>query len=353
MDQHPVPQNISTYQFRLVGDMTLKQFLELAAGAGLGVLIYTSPLYSFIKWPLIFLSVFGGIAFAFLPFQERPLDVWIKNFIKSVYSPTLYLWKQQGKLPDFFNYQPQAREKHHQARLTPAQKAQFAEYLQSLPLEEKISNFDTQEMAKLQQINQLIKKNTNLDPAVFKNVPQLKQEIIQAPSVRIRTLKTPAKLTVNLPKTGLPTRPMVEIADSFTPSLQVEIPEKTEEVKPKPLTKPRLAIKKSAKIAKTPSLSKLPIPAPPDYPNAVVGMTLDENGKILPGAIIEIRNKDQLPIRASKTNKLGQFFIATPLPNGEYELETEMEPHVFDIIKFKAEGKILPPIKIQAVTNKN
>ena len=36
METHPVPQNISSYEFRLVGDMTLKQFLYLAGGILLG-----------------------------------------------------------------------------------------------------------------------------------------------------------------------------------------------------------------------------------------------------------------------------------------------------------------------------
>ena len=43
MQQHPVPQNVTQYQFRLVGDMTLKQFLELAGGMLLAYLIYAPP----------------------------------------------------------------------------------------------------------------------------------------------------------------------------------------------------------------------------------------------------------------------------------------------------------------------
>ena len=31
-ESHPIPQQISSYQFRLVGDMTLKQFFQLARG---------------------------------------------------------------------------------------------------------------------------------------------------------------------------------------------------------------------------------------------------------------------------------------------------------------------------------
>jgi len=34
MEQHPIPQQISSYEFKLVGEMTLKQFLKAAGFAG-------------------------------------------------------------------------------------------------------------------------------------------------------------------------------------------------------------------------------------------------------------------------------------------------------------------------------
>jgi len=37
--EHPIPQQISAYQFRLVGDMTIKQFFQVAAGALIALLI--------------------------------------------------------------------------------------------------------------------------------------------------------------------------------------------------------------------------------------------------------------------------------------------------------------------------
>ena len=75
MQQHPVPQNVTQYQFRLVGDMTLKQFLELAGGMLLAYLIYASNLFIVFKLPLALLGLFLGIALAFFPIEDRPLDV--------------------------------------------------------------------------------------------------------------------------------------------------------------------------------------------------------------------------------------------------------------------------------------
>ena len=90
MNQHPVPQNVSSYQFRLVGDMTLKQFGLLAGGVVAGFIIYQLPIHGLIKWPFIFISVLFGFALAFIPIEDRPLDRWLAAFLTSIYSPTWF-----------------------------------------------------------------------------------------------------------------------------------------------------------------------------------------------------------------------------------------------------------------------
>ncbi len=95
MEQHPVPQNVTTFQFRLIGDMTLKQFGYLCAGAILAFIAYKLPMPFIITWPLTMIFAFLGIGFAFIPIEERPMDVWVFSFFKSIYSPTQYLWTRQ------------------------------------------------------------------------------------------------------------------------------------------------------------------------------------------------------------------------------------------------------------------
>src|SRR3989344_9690734 len=102
MEQHPIPQQISSYQFKLVGDMTLKQFFQVAGGVVVSLVFYSTTLHPIIKWPLILISAGLGAAMAFLPFQERPLEKWIIAFFRSIYSPTLYSWKKTEKPVIFF-----------------------------------------------------------------------------------------------------------------------------------------------------------------------------------------------------------------------------------------------------------
>ncbi|MEI8067877.1 MAG: carboxypeptidase-like regulatory domain-containing protein [Candidatus Shapirobacteria bacterium] len=96
MEQHPIPQQISSYEFKLVGDMTLKQFLKAAIGIILAILINTTKLIVLVKWPLMFVVAGGGLLLAFVPFEDRPLETWIVAFIKSIYSPTIYIYKKRA-----------------------------------------------------------------------------------------------------------------------------------------------------------------------------------------------------------------------------------------------------------------
>lgn len=140
MEQHPVPQNIASYEFRLVGDMTLKQFIELAAGLVVALIFYASSLIWFLKWPLVFISAILGVGLAFFPIEERPLETWIMSFLKTIYSPTQYLWKKTAKMPDFLEQRPPVQAEPVKEMVTPQDKVKLTEYISTLP--EKKSAID-------------------------------------------------------------------------------------------------------------------------------------------------------------------------------------------------------------------
>ncbi len=92
--------------------------------------------------------------------------------------------------------------------------------------------------------------------------------------------------------------------------------------------------------------SDLPFPSRPTVPNKVVGMVFTPEGKILPGAIVEIRNLKGEVARAVKTNPLGQFFITTPLDTGEYVVVTEKTGHTFANQQLILDNTIVDPLQI-------
>jgi len=275
MQQHPVPQNITSYQFRLIGEMTLGQFARLAIGCLIALLFYALPLPGFIKWFFVLLFATGGALLAFVPVEGRPLETWIISFFRSIYSPSQYLWRKAiVSLPSLAET----------IKKTPVQG----------PLRTSSKTLSPKEIALLQMLS---------------------------------------------PKTGFYSEEEIKRAQKFLALFgQVNAIPETPEIKP-------LAKKKAEKEVEF--KSELPIPAPPDKPNVLVGMIIDQQGKIVEGAIVEIQDQEGDTVRAMRTNKLGQFRTASPLGNGEYQIITEKEGCNFDIMKIKLSGKIIPPIEIR------
>lgn len=96
MEQHPVPRQITTFEFKLIGFMTVKQFIYLTIFILLGVVVfYTFPI-PILNFFFAALPVGLGFALAFLPIYDRPLDFWIINFYKRLTSPTQYFYKKNN-----------------------------------------------------------------------------------------------------------------------------------------------------------------------------------------------------------------------------------------------------------------
>lgn len=88
-------------------------------------------------------------------------------------------------------------------------------------------------------------------------------------------------------------------------------------------------------------------PNPPTIPNVVVGQVVDSERKIIEGAIMEIRDSANRPIRAIRSNKAGHFITVTPLDNGRYDIVTEKEGYEFTPVTFEAANALIPPILVQ------
>lgn len=313
--QHPVPQHISSYEFRLIGDMTLKQFGYLAGGAVLALIFYSLPMPVFFKWPLVTLFAFAGFATAFLPIEERPLTTWVTAFLKAAFSPTLFVWQKKEEKPDILAPVIHA-PKTVKILSVAADKAGLTEYLKTLPEKTPVVQIDQQEKNSLANIDKL-----------FQTAP--------APQIMPKPLITPTPQPVIPPVSPQPIKPVIQ------PPIRIKPPAKISFVPPiKTVPRP-------VSVAATTGLH-LPFPEPPSRPNLIAGMVLDQAGQIIEGTILEIRDSQGFPVRALKSNKLGQFAIATPLRNGQYEIETEKEGFKFDIIKIEAQGEIIKPIEIRA-----
>lgn len=338
--QHPIPQQISSYEFRLVGDMTIKQFFQVGSGALVALLFYASPLPGFIKWPLVLLFSLAGVAMAFLPIEDRPLDRWIIAFFRAVYSPTRFIWKRGTEI-DFFAPEEEGAKLPQIAVPTKTPEA-AKEYLATVPQEggRIISAFEQAEQTFFEKVLQLFQQVV---------VPKPKETVAPSPVVPPPPPAGGLRPRFVVEEEGL-AGPQVKQTVTPTPLPQQWVqPAVTPHVVPKPM--PFSPVLPGGGLDKARAahfeLSAAP-PAPTDLPNIVVGQVVDWEGKILEGAILEIRDSEGRPVRALKTNKVGHFLIVTPLKNGIYEIETEKEGYVFDKVRFEARGEIVPPIEIRA-----
>lgn len=299
MEQHAIPQQISSYEFKLVGEMTLKQFLKAAAGIVLAFIFYASKLIFFIKYPLILICGGGGLMLAFVPFQDRPLDQWITAFIKAIYSPTIYTYKKSPQL-DWMNLKPveeKPQEEKEEEPIPQKDKTKVEEFIKSLP------KYDL--------------------TAEEKPAAETKEQVVNLKLDEPKAVET---------KPTIEEKPETLTNDEVWRDQKVDLNLKTE----------KLGATGQAVFG------EIPMPDKPDVPNLLVGMVTNLEGKIVEGAIVEIQDEKGNPSRVLKTNALGQFRATTPLANGRYLIITEKEGDIFDRVNVDLTGAIVDPVKIQA-----
>lgn len=323
MEQHPIPQQISSYQFRLVGDMTLKQFFQVAGGALISLIFYSSKLPAIVKWPFILFFSLLGVALAFLPFEDRPLETWILSFFKSVYSPTIFNWRKMKTSTLFFRNETESPQEN---------------VIPSEGQEKMNKYFATQGGPSFSFVNKLEEteaKFLSLVGNIFvKAGPTSGETLINqtaVPVINKQEFVIPASSPVSFvaKKVIVEEKPIAQSNLSF---------EKVSQTLTEQQSKPMFGAQFSIDAAP---------PSPPTVVNTVVGQVIDEKGKIIEGAILEVKDAAGRPVRALKSNKLGHFLVVTPLQSGRYEIFSEKDNFIFDPVYFEAQGNIIPPIFIK------
>ncbi len=312
--------------------MTLKQFLYLAVGVGFAYLLFVtvSSRFPLIVWPIMLISTISGVAFAFLPVGSRPLDHWLAAFLRAVYSPTKRVWKKNGK-----NYK---EDPLFESRLVMYQAGGSAGQQVSASVNQK-SDTPIYRPTEPLPTKEELGKTVNL----AKQAQQLQMKIIQTERTlsQIKTESQKPNPTpvdygrqVNIALADL--QHLVNQASSVKTQIQkIQEPNQTQA----PATTERVKIV-------VPARPKQTTIALTTFPNVINGIIKDQTGNYLEGTVAVIYDKEGLPVRALKSNKLGQFTGSTPLPNGTYTLELEKDNFNFDVLQIELSGGVLPPLVI-------
>ena len=467
MEQHPVPQNVTTFQFRLIGDMTIKQFGYLAGGAILAYVSYKLPLPFFFTWPLTIIFALGGVGFAFVPVEERPMDIWVLSFIRSVYSPTQYVWTHQAStavststsptkkaaVPILFPQlaallrpravRPSSQPLPPQKPVTstqPTQDNRTAAVLHSVftpsavpvpqqPLPNRTTIPATPSPAHAQQpgtpqrtivgagfqnplvwimnlfsplptqtapraipvgnfpMPSVTGKRIDISPppivrpaakapqeamsevrqkesALEQKLVTLKKDLENKSMTEARVLELQKQLTEVLSQKEKMENELVSLRRQVAaPPPPAVVPARTSAQPSTPsATQSRVAVPQppptrsgpTVKIITPESAVKVGLPRLTTFPNVVTGIIKDSENNFLPGVLVTVKDKEGIPLRALKTNRLGQFAASTPLANGVYFVEIE-DPRLrftFDRVQITLNGSIVPAIEIIAKSQK-
>jgi len=369
--EHPVPQNVTSFQFHLVGDMTLKQFGYLASGLTLAYLafLFLFPVNYILTMVIIILTAGAGAAYAFIPILDRPLDHWTKAFFKAVYSPTrgiltlattknnqpvnqqllqnrlnLYLSSISSTPVESRQVIPLTAQPTVQPPSTTAKTPVNQIPSPAKPLDTNLTKptSPTSQLPSDDELGKLVDMAKEIEVMRAK-ISQTEQEINRiknagintgAPSSTSEQIKTLSDNLQNLLK---------ETEKLYQQSSQVS----NKEIKNTSIKIPPLNYPTKVTVVPTEHLVQKQLILT-TFPNVINGVICDSAGNTLEGVIVIIHDTKGLPVRAIKTNKLGQFAGATPLPSGSYKLTLEKEGFEFDTLQIDLTGEIISPIKIFA-----
>jgi hypothetical protein len=324
MENHPIPQDVTGFQFKLIGDMTVKQFAYLATGIVLAVVLFQIPVNFLIKFPFCAFFAIFGIALAYFPVSGRPMDLMIGNYIKALIKPTVFIYdktENQTNPPDrtFPTDTKDLSILSGTAGLFP--KDQLKIYLETKDAKPK-TKVDEIEDNFLTSVANLANENPPYQsfPTPAVNVPQMAPQpnpvIRNEPALQATAAIMPTPPILPTPKQETPQRPPAPLGPAI-------------------LSKP------------IPAMSRTSTIDAPTSPNLIVGVTKDARGNTLSNILVEIKDKDNNPVRAFKTNGLGRFASATPLINGTYTIEFEdpKAQNKFEKIVINITGGIMPPVE--------
>lgn len=101
MDNHAVPRQITTFEFKLLGFFTIKQGIYLAITTAATVIMYFLIPVPFLNFIMAGIVAAFGATFTLLKYNDRTMDVWIKNLVASLLHPSQYMFHKNNDAPDF------------------------------------------------------------------------------------------------------------------------------------------------------------------------------------------------------------------------------------------------------------
>lgn len=357
MENHPIPQDVTGFKFKLIGSVTIKQFLYLLGMGILAVVVFIMPFPFLVRLPFMIIFASIGIGLAFVPIDGRPMDTMIINFAKAVPAENRFIYRKKGVIIPAFEFvrivtpkTPQQLQTK-QTDETEGKKALFMRQLQK-----SYTKPDKRELELLNNIKGFFEES-----AVTRGVPHVNADEMPVSSIKL-TKPAPRPKT----ESGEHQQEVIAKATPAPANVQTAMSqeEQNKQINEQIKTNSGQAADttgiqqeeepKNAKAVSPQTQVQAGFPTIPDIPNIIMGIVKDPRGRILQNILVEVLDQNNIPVRAFKTNALGQFASATPLPNGTYKLylEDPQKKNEFETIEAVMNGEIFNPIEIFSVDSR-
>lgn len=274
--QHPIPQNVMQVEFKLIGNLTIRQFVYAAVGVVFFYIAITSPIPSFIRFPVAFIGLIGGLALAFLPLEDRGLDQWTKNFLGAIFSPTQRIWHKEPEPPEYFLSEYTSLVKAEALAVAPSTaRGRLAEYLATSEKKKALSALDKREEDFFARLNLEAKTSPSGAPTPLPP--------ISTPPVTLDVASTPPEAVTTSPEPKEAAAPQLVPSEPSAPSPLPAKEEITTKAGPRPQEIPpygstfvgrkltEVPIEGHLEIKPPPSADRLRMaPAPATTPDSVM-----------------------------------------------------------------------------------
>ncbi len=217
--QHAVPQNIMDVEFKLIGDLTMRQFIYIVIFSLLAYLFKNAVPQPF-TWPISLGTAIFGLILAFVPVEERGLDEWLVNFVQAINSPTLRVWRKDIRLPEAFSYKQQISivQKELITLAPTTSRRKLEEFLQTGLREKEDDPLDIPEEKFIDMVKVAYATETVQDTLDKPSEPEVQVQNVAEPKI--------AEVQSEVVQPFVPTRDMVEMREPHQEEIDTPQPQK-------------------------------------------------------------------------------------------------------------------------------
>lgn len=169
--------------------MTLKQFIYLVVFFPLGYVIFQIFPIPILNFLLALAVATFGVALAFVPVNDRPLDIFIKNLIKRLTSPTQYLYRKINKPPHFLEKTQFISDPKNLSSYADSQK-KLLNYLEATSQKKKHSNGEAAKLAEKKEFFDAALSKTERKPQELLLQKEEPEDVVQEKPQLIATKRS-------------------------------------------------------------------------------------------------------------------------------------------------------------------